>query len=108
MVVEQRAGEKRVPKSGSNGIGIISQRLAQLNTELVAAQAASAAAGARYQQGNRSSRAAASCASPALRRTAISCSSTAASSVLCALVPPSPAHALVRRDRALSAAAQGS
>jgi capsular exopolysaccharide synthesis family protein len=37
-------------ETGSNGIDIISQRLAQLNTELVGAQAASAAAGARYQQ----------------------------------------------------------
>ena len=37
-------------ETGSNGIDIITQRLAQLNTQLVAAQAASAAAGARYQQ----------------------------------------------------------
>lgn len=37
-------------ETGSNGIDIVSQRLAQLNTQLVGAQAASAAAAARYQQ----------------------------------------------------------
>lgn len=43
-VQQQRA------ETGSNGIDIVSQRLAQLNTQLVGAQAASAAAAARYQQ----------------------------------------------------------
>ena len=47
--LEQSVQSQRA-KTGSNGIDIISQRLAQLNTELVAAQAASVAAGARYQQ----------------------------------------------------------
>ena len=37
-------------ESGSNGIDIVMQRQAQLNTQLVNAQAASAAASARYQQ----------------------------------------------------------
>lgn len=47
--LEQSVQQQRA-ETGSNGIGIVSQRLAQLNTQLVDAQAASAAAGARYQQ----------------------------------------------------------
>ena len=37
-------------ETGSNGIDIVAQRLAQLNTQLVSAQAESSAAAARYQQ----------------------------------------------------------
>jgi capsular exopolysaccharide synthesis family protein len=43
-VQQQRA------ESGSNSLGIMSQRLAELTSQLVAAQTASAAAGARYEQ----------------------------------------------------------
>jgi polysaccharide biosynthesis transport protein len=42
--------QRRRTESGSDGIDIVSQQLAQLNTQLVAAQAATAAAHARYNQ----------------------------------------------------------
>lgn len=42
--------QRQRAETGSNGIDIVSQRLAQLNTQLVGTQAASAAAAARYQQ----------------------------------------------------------
>jgi capsular exopolysaccharide synthesis family protein len=49
-----KALEKNVDRqraeSGSNSIGIVSQRLGELTTQLVSAQTASAAAGARYEQ----------------------------------------------------------
>jgi polysaccharide biosynthesis transport protein len=47
--LEDRVQQQRV-ETGSNGIDIVSQRLGQLNTQLVDAQAASAAATARYEQ----------------------------------------------------------
>jgi polysaccharide biosynthesis transport protein len=42
--------QRQRAETGSNGIGIVSQRLAELTTQLVGAQAASTAAGARYEQ----------------------------------------------------------
>jgi len=42
--------QQRRADAGSNSIGIVSQRLAELTSQLVGAQAASAAAGARYDQ----------------------------------------------------------
>jgi succinoglycan biosynthesis transport protein ExoP len=47
--LEQSVQRQRAD-SGSDGIDIVSQRLAQLNSQLVATQAASAAAHARYDQ----------------------------------------------------------
>ncbi len=47
--LEQEVQRQRA-ESGSNAIDIVSQTLAQLNTELVAAQAAAAATKARYEQ----------------------------------------------------------
>jgi capsular exopolysaccharide synthesis family protein len=47
--LEQSVQRQRA-ETGSNGIGIVSQRLAELTTQLVGAQAASTAAGARYEQ----------------------------------------------------------
>ena len=47
--LEQSVQRQRA-ESGSDSINIVSQRLAELTSQLVAAQAASAAAGARYQQ----------------------------------------------------------
>jgi capsular exopolysaccharide synthesis family protein len=47
--LEQSVQQKRAD-SGSDGIEIVSQRLAHINTQLVAAQTASAAARARYDQ----------------------------------------------------------
>jgi capsular exopolysaccharide synthesis family protein len=47
--LEQSVQQQRA-ESGSNGIGIVSQRLAELTSQLVGAQTASAAAGARYEQ----------------------------------------------------------
>jgi hypothetical protein len=47
--LEQSVQQRRA-ESGSDGIGIVSQRLAELTSQLVSTQAASAAAGARYQQ----------------------------------------------------------
>jgi capsular exopolysaccharide synthesis family protein len=42
--------DRQRAESGSNSIGIVSQRLGELTTQLVSAQTASAAAGARYEQ----------------------------------------------------------
>jgi polysaccharide biosynthesis transport protein len=47
--LEQSVQQERA-ETGSNGIGIVSQRLAELTSQLVGAQAASTAAGARYEQ----------------------------------------------------------
>jgi capsular exopolysaccharide synthesis family protein len=47
--LEQNVQQQRA-ETGSNGIGIVSQSLAELTTQLVRAQAASTAAGARYEQ----------------------------------------------------------
>jgi polysaccharide biosynthesis transport protein len=47
--LEQSVQRQRA-ESGSDGINIVSQRLAELTSQLVGAQAAAAAAGARYQQ----------------------------------------------------------
>jgi polysaccharide biosynthesis transport protein len=47
--LEQRV-ERQRRESGSNSIGIASQRVGELTTQLVSAQTASAAAGARYEQ----------------------------------------------------------
>jgi polysaccharide biosynthesis transport protein len=47
--LEQSVQRQRA-ESGSDAVNIISQRLAELTSQLVSAQAASAAAGARYQQ----------------------------------------------------------
>ena len=47
--LEQSVQQQRA-ETGSNGIGIVSQSLAELTTQLVSAQAASAAAAARYEQ----------------------------------------------------------
>ena len=47
--LEQSVQQRRA-KSGTDGMNIVSQRLAELTSQLVAAQAASAAAGARYKQ----------------------------------------------------------
>jgi capsular exopolysaccharide synthesis family protein len=47
--LEQDVQRQRT-ETGTNRIGIVSQRLAQINTQLVDAQAASAAANARYEQ----------------------------------------------------------
>ena len=46
----ERNVQHRRAESGSNSIGIVSQRLAELTSQLVSAQTASAAAGARYEQ----------------------------------------------------------
>jgi capsular exopolysaccharide synthesis family protein len=47
--LEQSVQQRRAA-SGSDGINIVSQRLAELTSQLVAAQAGSAAVGARYEQ----------------------------------------------------------
>jgi polysaccharide biosynthesis transport protein len=47
--LEQSVQRQRA-ESGSDAVNIVSQRLAELTSQLVSAQAASAAAGARYQQ----------------------------------------------------------
>ena len=47
--LEQSVQQRRA-ESGTDGMNIVSQRLAELTSQLVAAQAASAAAGARYKQ----------------------------------------------------------
>jgi polysaccharide biosynthesis transport protein len=47
--LEQNVQQQRA-ESGSDAVNIVSQRLAELTSQLVSAQAASAAAGARYQQ----------------------------------------------------------
>ena len=47
--LEQSVQQRRA-ESGTDGMNIVSQRLAELTSQLVGAQAASAAAGARYQQ----------------------------------------------------------
>lgn len=47
--LQQRVQKQRV-ESGSNGLEMVSQRLANLNTQLVTARAATAAAAARYEQ----------------------------------------------------------
>jgi polysaccharide biosynthesis transport protein len=46
----ERSVQEQRSQSGSDGINIVSQRLAELTSQLVSAQAASAAAGARYRQ----------------------------------------------------------
>jgi polysaccharide biosynthesis transport protein len=46
----EQSVQLRRAESGTDGINIVSQRLAELTSQLVAAQAASASAGARYQQ----------------------------------------------------------
>ena len=46
----ERSVQQRRAESGTDGMNIVSQRLAELTSQLVGAQAASAAAGARYQQ----------------------------------------------------------
>ena len=47
--LEQDVDRQRA-ESGSNSIGIVSQRLGELTSQLVSAQTATAAAGARYDQ----------------------------------------------------------
>ena len=47
--LEQSVQQRRA-ESGTDGMNIVSQRLAELTSQLVSAQAASAAAGARYKQ----------------------------------------------------------
>ena len=47
--LEQDVDQRRA-ESGSNSIGIVQQRLGELTTQLVSAQTATAAAGARYDQ----------------------------------------------------------
>jgi polysaccharide biosynthesis transport protein len=46
----QQSVQRQRAESGSDAVNIVSQRLAELTTQLVHAQAAAAAAGARYQQ----------------------------------------------------------